>query len=85
MGQVNTSVPGPLQTVVPYRLMITPSEVYSGRVLAATFRAYQASTWPERYDDVVSLSADASSYWPTGSGMDTAWARRPSLNCSIAA
>jgi hypothetical protein len=79
MDQIRGGVPDPLEPVVPFRLLITESEVYMGGLLHETFHAYQATTWKDRFDDAEDAYPDGDRYWQVSPAMANAWAKEMGL------
>jgi len=68
-------IPAPLNAVVPYRLLILPSEQYVTALLHETFHAYQATTARARFDDVELAYRAGDAYWQVDPAMVEGWQR----------
>ncbi|MBN1428696.1 MAG: hypothetical protein JXB07_09935 [Anaerolineae bacterium] len=79
MSTFRDIIPVPINTVVPYRLFILPSEQYMAGVLHETFHAYQATTARSRFDDAELAYPDADRYWAADETMHDAWANEINL------
>jgi hypothetical protein len=56
-------LPSPLKPIVPYRLLIQPSEVQMTGVLHETFHVYQAQVAPQRLDEAEAAHRRGEQYW----------------------
>ncbi|MBN1933415.1 MAG: hypothetical protein JW934_02055 [Anaerolineae bacterium] len=66
-------LPSPLKQIVPYRLLIQPSEVQMTGILHETFHVYQAQIAPERLDEAEAAHRRGAQYWQADVAMHTAW------------
>jgi hypothetical protein len=66
-------LPAPLKPVIPYRLLIQPSEVQMSAVLHETFHVYQALVALERLDKAEASHADGEQYWEMDVAMHKEW------------
>lgn len=66
-------VPATLKPIVPYRLLIQPSEVQLTGVLHESFHVYQARVAPERLAAAEAAHSRGSAYWATDEAMHKAW------------
>jgi hypothetical protein len=56
-------LPSPFKPIVPYRLLIQPSEVQMTGVLHETFHVYQAQISPARLDEAEATHQRGDQYW----------------------
>jgi hypothetical protein len=72
-------LPSPLQAIVPYRLLIQPSEVQIAGVLHETFHVYQAQVAPERLDEAEAAHQRGEQYWQVDTAMHKEWEKEIDL------
>lgn len=72
-------LPGPLEPIFPYRLLIQPSEVQITGVLHESFHVYQARVAPTRLDAAEAVRAVEAAYWTADAAMHDDWARECDL------
>jgi hypothetical protein len=67
------SLPPPINQVIPYRLLIQPSEVQISAVLHEAFHVFQQAKAPARFEDAEMAYQDGSSYWAVDAAMNDDW------------
>ncbi len=70
---IQGSIPSPVDQVIPYRLLIQPSEVQISAVLHEAFHVFQLANAPERFEDAELAYQDGSRYWAIDPAMADAW------------
>jgi hypothetical protein len=70
---IREALPSPLNTIVPYRLLIQPTEVQLTGVLHETFHVYQAQVAPARLDEAEAAHSHGEPYWQADAAMHDAW------------
>lgn len=70
---IQGSIPSPVNRVIPYRLLIQPSEVQISAVLHEAFHVFQLANAPERFEDAELAYRDGSRYWAIDPAMGDAW------------
>jgi len=70
---IGDAVPPPLRAVVPYRLIIQPTEVQITGLLHEAFHVYQAEVAPERLDAAEAFHRRGTAYWTADEAMHEAW------------
>ncbi|MBN1642935.1 MAG: hypothetical protein JXA09_16990 [Anaerolineae bacterium] len=73
IDMISGAVPSPLKAIVPYRLLIQPSEVQITGVLHETFHVYQAQIAPARLDEAEGAHRHGEAYWRADAEMREAW------------
>jgi hypothetical protein len=73
ISTIRERMPGPLRPIVPYRLIIQPSEVQMCAVLHEAFHVYQVKTAKALFDDAERAYHDAESYWAVDAVMRSDW------------
>lgn len=63
IDMIRDVLPSPLKPIVPYRLLIQPSEVQMVGVLHETFHVYQAQVASERLDEAEAAHQRGEQYW----------------------
>lgn len=70
---IQGSIPSPVNQVIPYRLLIQPSEVQISAVQHEAFHVFQLANAPVRFEDAELAYPDGSRYWAIDSAMGDAW------------
>ena len=70
---IRDTLPAPLSSIVPYRLLIQPSEVQMTGVLHETFHVYQAQVAPDRLDATEAAYQNGEQYWQVDAAMRQEW------------
>lgn len=70
---IQGSLPPPINQIIPYRLLIQPSEVQISAVLHEAFHVFQQAKAPARFDDAELAYRDGSNYWAIDPQMHDAW------------
>ncbi len=73
MSVFRDMAPRPFKGVLPYRLLIMPSEVQMTGVLHESFHAYQAEASRAHFDDAEKAYKDGDRYWAAEGAMRAAW------------
>jgi hypothetical protein len=78
---ISDALPRPLARIVPYRLLIQPSEVQITGVLHETFHVYQAQEAPERLEAAEAVHGRGDPYWAADAepAMRAAWEKEIDL------
>ncbi len=79
IAQFREMAPAPLKPILPYRVLIQPSEVQITAVLHESFHAFQAQVAPARLEQAEAAYADESNYWAADTAMRAAWGREIDL------
>lgn len=72
-------LPSLLKAIVPYRLLIQPSEVQMTGVLHETFHVHQAQVAPGRLAEAEAVHRHGTQYWQADAAMHQAWKREIDL------
>jgi hypothetical protein len=72
-------VPSPLDNLIPYRLLIQPSEVQISAVLHESFHVFQALESNENFDNAESIYSDGYRYWALDEKMRDQWKNETNL------
>ena len=67
------SFPPPINQVIPYRLLIQPSEVQISAVLHEVFHVFQRANARSHFDDAELAYRDGPGYWAVDPAMSEAW------------
>lgn len=70
---IEGSLPPPINQVIPYRLLIQPSEVQISAVLHEAFHVFQQANAQARFEDAEMAYQDSPSYWAVDPAMSDAW------------
>jgi len=70
---IQESLPPPIGQVVPYRLLIQPSEVQMSAVVHEGFHVFQQANAQARFEDAEMAYQDGPSYWAIDPAMNDAW------------
>jgi hypothetical protein len=70
---IQNMLPPPFEQIIPYRLLIQPSEVQMSGVLHESFHVFQAQEAPARFDDAEEAYAVGDAYWSADEAMREAW------------
>ena len=70
---IQETVPPPLNQIIPYRLLIQPSEVQMTAVLHEAFHVFQRTGAGVRLEDAELAYQDDDRYWAVDPGMSEAW------------
>jgi hypothetical protein len=73
IDMIRDVLPSPLQPIVPYHLLIQPSEVQMTGVLHETFHVYQAQVAAERLDEAEEAHQRGEQYWHADAAMHKEW------------
>jgi hypothetical protein len=76
---IKDALPLPFKQIVPYRLLIQPSEVQMSGVLHESFHVFQVQEAQARFDDAERAYVVADSYWSVDEAMHEAWQREIEL------
>ena len=63
MGQFRDMLPGPLEAVFPFRLLLQPTEAHLSGLLHEAFHVYQAQVAPARLEAAEAAHALGDAYW----------------------
>lgn len=70
---IQESLPPPINQVIPYRLLIQPSEVQISAVLHEAFHVFQRDVALAQFQDAERAYQDGASYWAIDAEMNEAW------------
>lgn len=70
---IQDTLPLPFDKIIPYRLLIQPSEVQMSGVLHESFHVFQVQEAPGRFDDAEEAYAVEDAYWSADEAMHEAW------------
>jgi hypothetical protein len=70
---IQGSLPSPISQVVPFRLLIQPSEVQMSAVLHEAFHVFQRDNALDRFEDAELAYGDGARYWTVDPEMSDAW------------
>jgi hypothetical protein len=70
---IQETVPPPLSQIIPYRLLIQPSEVQMSAVLHEAFHVFQRSQTQARLEDAELAYREDGRYWAVDPEMGEAW------------
>jgi hypothetical protein len=70
---IQESLPPPINQIVPYRLLIQPSEVQISAVLHEGFHVFQQADAQARFEDAEMAYQTGPSYWAIDPAMNDAW------------
>ena len=70
---IQESLPPPINQIIPYRLLIQPSEVQMSAVLHEAFHVFQRDVAQAQFQDAELAYRDGASYWAIDLGMGEAW------------
>ena len=70
---IHGSLPPPINQVVPYRLLLQPSEVQMSAVLHEAFHVFQHANASAHFEDAEIAYQDGPSYWAIDPTMYDAW------------
>ncbi len=76
---IQGALPAPIDQIIPYRLLIQPSEVQMSGVLHESFHVFQMEMAPGRLKDAEQAYGDDSAYWAADPAMREAWQEEISL------
>jgi hypothetical protein len=76
---IRDALPFPVRAVVPYRLLIQPSEVQMTGVLHETFHVYQAQVASERLEEAEAVHRRGEQYWQADVAMQKEWRKEIAL------
>lgn len=76
---IKDALPLPFKQIVPYRLLIQPSEVQMSGVLHESFHVFQVQEAQARFDDAERAYVVADSYWSADEAMREAWQKEIKL------
>lgn len=72
-------MPGPLQPIFPYRLLIQPSEVQLTGLVHESFHVYQTMLAPDRLQAAEAIHQRGEAYWAIDPAMRSDWQREAQL------
>jgi hypothetical protein len=70
---IQESLPPPINQIIPYRLLIQPSEVQMTAVLHEAFHVFQRDVAQAQFQDAERAYQDGASYWAIDPEMGEAW------------
>ena len=70
---IQESLPPPINQIIPYRLLIQPSEVQMSAVLHEAFHVFQRDVAQAQFQDAELAYRDGASYWAIDPEMNEAW------------
>lgn len=73
IDMIRDVLPSPLKPIIPYRLLIQPSEVQMVGVLHETFHVYQAQVASKRLDEAEVAHGRGEQYWQADGAMHAEW------------
>lgn len=76
---IKDALPGSFEQIIPYRLLIQPSEVQMSGVLHESFHVFQVQEAQVRFDDVERAYGLGDAYWSVDEVMRKAWQREIEL------